>query len=139
MKIAEKYRLLINNPILKEEKTIFFVWILTGIAFAVAKLLIGKYNNYKIFEWVYRHATNGLTLYGDYPEYYDSNHYGIIFSLIIAPFSILPEWLGMPLWVIANTIFLFYAIRLLPATKHQKIYLLVLIYRINDCARCAAV
>ena len=55
--------------------------------FAIVKLLIGKYNNYKIFEGVYWHAIEGLTLYGDhYPEYYDSNHYGILFSLIIAPF-----------------------------------------------------
>ncbi len=90
--------------------------------FAIVKLLIGKYNNYKIFEGVYWHAIEGLTLYGDhYPEYYDSNHYGILFSLIIAPFALLPEWLGIILWIAGNTALLFYAISRLPLSSTQKI------------------
>lgn len=89
--------------------------------FAIVKLLIGKYNNYKIFEGVYWHAIEGLTLYGDhYPEYYDSNHYGVLFSLIIAPFALLPEWLGMILWIAGNTALLFYAISRLPLSSTQK-------------------
>ena len=95
---------------------------LTGVIFAIVKLLIGKYNNYKIFEGVYWHAIEGLTLYGDhYPEYYDSNHYGILFSLIIAPFALLPERLGIILWIAGNTALLFYAISRLPLSSTQKI------------------
>lgn len=66
--------------------------------------------------------SRGLTLYGDhYPEYYDSNHYGILFSLIIAPFALLPEWLGIILWIAGNTALLFYAISRLPLSSTQKI------------------
>ncbi|WP_455640810.1 glycosyltransferase family 87 protein [Parabacteroides sp.] len=112
-----------NHKFFRKEKTVFFFWIITGIAYAVIKILIGKYNNYKIFKYVFPHAVDGLTLYGDHPEYYDSNHYGIVFSLIIAPFSILPDWLGMILWITANTLFLFYAIKQLPLTYNQKIFI----------------
>lgn len=123
MNITSRFKAFIANPALKEEKTILFVWILTGAIFAVVKLLIGKYNNYKIFEWVSRHTIDNLPLYEIYPEYYDYNHYGIVFSLIIAPFSVLPEWLGMILWIAANTIFLFYAIKQLPFTQNQKAFI----------------
>lgn len=122
MNLKDKYTALINNPALKKESTLFWLWTISGIVYAIAKVLIGKYNNYKIFKYVFPHAVDGVTLYGDYPEYYDSNHYGIIFSLIIAPFSILPDWLGMILWITANTVFLFYAINQLPLTYKQKIF-----------------
>lgn len=112
-----------NHKFFKKEKTVFFFWMVTGIVYAAIKMLIGKYNNYKIFKYVFPHAVDGVTLYGEYPEYYDSNHYGIIFSLIIAPFSILPDWLGMILWITANTLFLFYAIKQLPLTDKQKIFI----------------
>ena len=73
----------------------------SGLIYAIVKLLIGKYNNYKIFENVFPHVINGLHLYVEYPtEYYDVNHYGPIFALVIAPFSILPEWLGMIFWIL---------------------------------------
>lgn len=111
----------IDNPILKKEKTILIVWIATGFIYALVKLLIGKYNNYKVFENVYWHAIDGVSLYGRYPEYYDSNYYGIIFSVIIAPFAMLPDWLGIIFWVVANTLFLFYAIRQLPLSHTQKV------------------
>ena len=99
-----RLKTLATHPVWREPRTVFGVWMLTGVIFAIVKLLIGKYNNYKIFEGVYWHAIEGLTLYGDhYPEYYDSNHYGVLFSLIIAPFALLPEWLGMILWIAGNT------------------------------------
>ena len=77
-----RLKTLATHPVWREPRTVFGVWMLTGVIFAIVKLLIGKYNNYKIFEGVYWHAIEGLTLYGDhYPEYYDSNHYGILFTL----------------------------------------------------------
>lgn len=114
----------LKNPRLQEPRTTCLVWLLTGAVFALIKFAIGKFNNYKIFEWVYWHARQGSTLYGDYPALYnDSNHYGIIFSLVIAPFAWLPEWLGLVLWVVANTALLYYAIRQLPLTEGQKAFI----------------
>lgn len=119
-----KFLAFLKNPRLQAPRTICLIWLLTGAVFALIKFAIGKFNNYKIFEWVYWHAREGLTLYGDYPaQYNDSNHYGIIFSAIIAPFAWLPEWLGLVLWVVANTALLYYAIRQLPLTQVQKAFI----------------
>lgn len=64
----------------------------------------------------------GNLFYVEYPEqYYDVNLYGLLFAVVMAPFSILPEWLGLSLWVLANTFFLYYAISQLPITHNQKI------------------
>lgn len=114
----------LQSPLLRQPRTTCLAWLLTGVVFALVKFGIGKFNNYKIFEWVYWHAREGLTLYGDYPgQYYDSNHYGIIFSFIIAPFAWMPQWLGLVLWVVANTALLYYAIRQLPLTALQKAFI----------------
>lgn len=110
-----------QRPFFHKEQTVFGAWMLSGLLYAIIKLSIGKYNNYKIFSAVFTHAINGLPLYAEYPaEYFDLNYYGPLFALIIAPFSILPVWVGLPLWVLANTAFLFYAILRLPLTQPQK-------------------
>mgnify|MGYP002291147565 FL=1 len=111
-----------QKTVFHRERTVFWIWMSSGLIYAIVKLLIGKYNNYKIFENVFPHVINGLPLYVEYPtEYYDVNHYGPIFALVIAPFSILPEWLGMIFWILMNTYFLFYAIRQLPFNESQRI------------------
>ncbi len=61
-----RLKTLATHPVWREPRTVFGVWMLTGVIFAIVKLLIGKYNNYKIFEGVYWHAIEGLTLYGDH-------------------------------------------------------------------------
>lgn len=123
MKVLEKCKSFVNLPLWKEEKTLWWLWISTGIIYALIKFFIGKYNNYKIFKYVFPHAVDGVILYGDYPEYYDSNHYGILFSALIAPFSVLPDWLGMILWITVNTAFLFYAIKQLPLSTPHKVFI----------------
>ncbi len=71
-----------------------------------------------------------MSLYTQYPdEYGDVNHYGILFSLIIAPFAMLPDWLGIVFWVVANTVLLYFAIRQLPLNHIQK----VIIYWFSYC------
>lgn len=123
MNLSEKFKSFVNKPLWKEEKTLWWLWIAAAVVYALIKFFIGKYNNYKIFKYVFPHAVDGVSLYGDYPEYYDSNHYGILFSALIAPFSVLPDWLGLILWVAANTAFLFYAIKQLPLSTPQKVFI----------------
>lgn len=122
--VKDKLMQFISSPKLREYKTILLLWSLTGVVYGLVKFFIGKYNNYKIFKGVYWHTIDNLSLYQEYPlSYYDKNHYGIIFSVIIAPFAVLPDWLGIVLWIVANTIFLFYALKQLPLTKPQKIFI----------------
>lgn len=79
------------------------------------------YNNFLIFKQVFWHTIDQKNLYLAYPnEYLDKNHYGPFFSLIIAPFAILPVPVGVFLWIMANIAILFFAIHQLPLSTWSK-------------------
>ena len=60
-------------------------------------------NNYLIFKYVFWHTIQGKSLYALSPaEFEDCNHYGPVFSLIIAPFAVLPDFIGMLLWLLIS-------------------------------------
>ncbi|WP_395059833.1 glycosyltransferase family 87 protein [Flavobacterium sp.] len=102
------------------KKYIITIWLVITIISAVKQFLIGNYNNYKIFKGVYFHTINKLPLYTEYPsEYFDHNHYGPVFSLIIAPFAVLPDYIGMVLWGVFNAVILVWAITQLPLKQIQ--------------------
>lgn len=79
-----------------------------------------SYNNYLIFKYVYWHSTDLQNLYNNYPEYQDSNHYGPVFSVFIAPFALLPDGLGTILWNIANVCILLWGIYSLPVSLNKR-------------------
>jgi Glycosyltransferase family 87 len=109
--------------------TISIGWFLLTFLTALSEIVRGPkgYNNYQIFKQVFFHTIEQTNLYTEYAtEYFDTNHYGIIFSIIIAPFAILPNWLGCLLWCMANAAILWYAIMQLPiALKHRYIILAI--------------
>jgi len=79
-----------------------------------------SYNNYLIFKYVYWHTIDLQNLYDHYREYADSNHYGPVFSVFIAPFALLPDGLGMILWNIVNVSVLLWGIYSLPISKTKR-------------------
>jgi len=90
----------------------------------------GEINNFLIYRGVYEHTIQQSNLYISYPsEYADSNHYGPLFSLLIAPFTWLPVYIGCLLWCLANAWVLFYAIKRLnlPATQFYTVLLIACI------------
>lgn len=94
---------------------ILAVFILLPVVTTLRQYHTGTHhNNYLIFIYTYFHAVDHLSLYSSYPEYYDVNHYGPLFTVFIAPFAVLPEFIGMFLWELFNVICLFYAIQTLP-------------------------
>lgn len=104
-----------------------FLWFALAVATIVQYVIIkGTFNNYLIFEGVFHHAIKQVSLYAQYPlEYLDKNHYGILFSFLIAPFAILPQKIGVSIWILTNTAFLFWAITQLPLKKTYKIGILL--------------
>jgi len=107
----------------EDSRYIFGVYVLVAVFSAISKFLGGKYNNYLIFKNVFTNTVLQQNLYGYYPEIHsDSNHYGILFSIIIAPFAVLPDWLGMILWNIANVFIFIYAIKQLPIPEKMKAF-----------------
>ena len=86
-----------------------------------------RYNNYKIFRQVFYHIVNRQNLYNYYPtEYFDSNHYGPIFFFLIAPFAVLPDYLGSPLWNLANALFLYWVLNQLPLPRRDRMRIILL-------------
>jgi hypothetical protein len=116
--LKDKFLKFISNP-----RYIFGIYLLVSALSAVAKYLGGplKYNNYLIFKNVFNNTVAQKNIYLLYPDFhFDSNHYGIFFSILIAPFAILPDWLGMILWNIANTLIFLFAIHKLPFSTAKK-------------------
>ena len=84
-------------------------------------------NNYLVFRYSWYHAKANLNLYASYPnEYGDFYYYGPLFSLLVAPFAIPPESIGLLLWETANAIILLVAVNMLPFTNRLKTILLLL-------------
>ena len=110
--------------VLMDRKLLLAVWILLAFFTAGKQMYINSYNNYLIFKYTFVHALNHVNLYLPASEYFDVNHYGPFFSLLIAPFAIMPDWLGMLTWQLANIFFLFWAITKLPITENQKVLIL---------------
>jgi hypothetical protein len=99
------------------------LWFVLAMVAALAEISRGlsAINNYEIFTGVFHHTIKQQQLYIPYPaEYIDTNHYGPLFSILIAPFAWLPYQAGCFLWCVANAWVLFYAIRQLPLTTQQQ-------------------
>ena len=115
--MKEKFLKILVNP-----KYIFGVYLIIAVVTAVSKYLRGNsINNYLIFKNVFFNTLNERNLYLQYPDLYqDSNHYGIFFSILIAPFALMPDWMGICLWNVANTAIFLYAIYKLPFSDPKK-------------------
>ena len=93
----------------------YIVWFAFALIAVLAEFFHHSFNNYLIFKNVFWHVIHQKNLYLAYPaEYEDHNYYGPVFSFIIAPFAVLPNFLGVIFWVMANATLLFVAIRQLP-------------------------
>jgi hypothetical protein len=121
--MIDRCKAFFSRPFWSDHRTLLALWLLLPIIGGLVK--INKCNNFLIFRYVFWHAWNGTSLYAPYPEeYHDVNHYGPFFSVVVAPFAVLPQYLGVLLWVIALSMFLYVAIRKSQLTKYQQIFIL---------------
>ena len=121
MKLITQVRHFFQRPFFSNPRTLLGLWLLLALAATLAK--IAKHNNnFLIFRGVFWHTLQQTSLYAEYPaEYFDTNFYGPFFSLVIAPFAVVPEWLGLWMWLTALSLFLFAAIRQLPVRQGIQI------------------
>lgn len=101
------------------------LWLCLGVVSALCKM--HSHNNYDIFRYVFLHTIEKSSLYAQSTDggYWDTNHYGPFFSLIITPFALCPVWLGLTLWCTALSIFLYVAIRQMEFTRGQQTFLIL--------------
>ncbi len=96
------------------------LWFAAAFIIPIVQYAKNSYNNYSIFKGAFYHLIGGQPLYASYPEYWDTNHYGPLFGILIAPFALLPDLPGMVLWSLFNTGVLYAAVQALPIQPRQK-------------------
>ncbi|MGQ3133616.1 MAG: glycosyltransferase family 87 protein [Flavobacteriales bacterium] len=114
---------------------IFAAVALLSILISVQKLLLPKelffgelhtaYNNYLIFKQSFTHLLTESPLYTYYPaEYGDLYKYSPTFALLMAPFSVLPDWAGLILWNLLNSLSLLYILyKLLEKNRYSFLFI----------------
>lgn len=122
--MKEKIQRILALPLWRDYRFLLGLWLLLAVIAAVMKL--HSHNNFLIFRGVFWHAWEQLSLFAEYPaEYFDMNHYGPLFSLVIAPFAVVPDWLGLLLWCVGLSLFLYLAVRRSLLTDYQQVFVLL--------------
>lgn len=121
MKQLQRFNQFLQKPFFSDYRTLLGLWILLPLIVSLLKL--SKHNNFLIFRYVFWHTIEQVPLYIPYPEYWDTNHYGPFFSLVVAPFALVPDKLGVTLWTVALSLSLYYAVRRLPLLQKQLIFI----------------
>ena len=117
--MKQKLILFVSQP-----KYIYWIYMLVALVVTLQKFSRDSINNYKIFKYVFYNFRDGKNIYDLYPGLFDDcNHYGPFFSLIIAPFALLPDGFGCVLWNLTNTAFLIFAINKLNFSERKKAWL----------------
>lgn len=115
---------LVQNPII-----LCILWFGMAMRGCWKSWLEGFSNNYIIFSQSFYHALEQTPLYIEYPkEYFDLFLYGIPFTLLIAPFSILPPMVGSALWCFFNAYLLYIAVKKLGFEKWKFALIIWLSY-----------
>lgn len=122
--ITTKAKAFFAKPIFHDRRTILWLWLALSVIAAVLKYNRTD-NNFRIFRGVFWHTLQGTSLYGEYPlEYYDVNHYGPFFSLVVAPFALMPIPAGLIFWCIALSLTLYFAVTRSTFSSWQQMFVL---------------
>lgn len=119
-KVKDYLRSFINLFYTKKQP-VYIIWFIAFICAAIKIFVKGGANNYLIFKYVYFHAIDEVNLYiRDASLYGDCNHYGPLFSLVIAPFLIFPDIVGVILFCGVMAMTMAIAINYLPVDWKSK-------------------
>jgi hypothetical protein len=85
------------------------------------------YNNYVIFKDSFYHLLRGQDIYRYFPaDHWDLYKYSPTFSVLFSGMAVLPDYLGLPVWLLLNSFVLFAGIILLPGLSDTKKALILL-------------
>ncbi|MCF0202321.1 MAG: DUF2029 domain-containing protein [Bacteroidaceae bacterium] len=120
--VLNRIKNILDKTFAPDNRLIVVVWMILPVIAGLTKL---NNNNFKMYRQVFWHVWNETSLFCQYPEeYFDVNHYGPFFALLIAPFAVVPMWVGIVFWNLAMTVCLYFAIRRLPMAERLKVFLL---------------
>ncbi len=124
LRLCAKVQTFFRKPFFTQPRTLFGLWTFLAVIAGITKMAPHRHNNFLIFRGVFWHTLQKLSLYDFYPkEYNDHNHYGPIFSLVIAPFAVVPDALGLLGWLVVLALGMYYAVRRLPLEEGRQIFL----------------
>ena len=124
LRLCAKLQAFFHKPFFSNPRTLFGLWMLLAVVAGLTKIAPHRHNNFLIFRGVFWHTIQKLSLYDFYPtEYNDHNHYGPIFSLVIAPFAVVPDAIGLLAWLVVLALGMYYAVRRLPLEEGRQIFL----------------
>ena len=124
LRLCAKVQTFFRKPFFAQPRTLFGLWTFLAVIAGITKIAPHRHNNFLIFRGVFWHTLQKLSLYDFYPkEYNDHNHYGPIFSLVIAPFAVVPDALGLLGWLVVLALGMYYAVRRLPLEEGRQIFL----------------
>lgn len=124
LRLCTKLQAFFHKPFFSNPRTLFGLWTLLAVVAGLTKIAPHRHNNFLIFRGVFWHTIQKLSLYDFYPtEYNDHNHYGPIFSLVIAPFAVVPDAIGLLGWLVVLALSMYYAVRRLPLEEGRQIFL----------------
>ena len=124
LRLCAKVQTFFRKPFFAQPRTLFGLWTFLAVIAGITKIAPHRHNNFLIFRGVFWHTLQKFSLYDFYPkEYNDHNHYGPIFSLVIAPFAVVPDALGLLGWLVVLALGMYYAVRRLPLEEGRQIFL----------------
>ncbi len=113
----------------KQVSFITLVWFLLSAITVFSEVCRGpsSINNFLVYKGVYEHLISNKNLYLAYPaEYFDLNHYGPVYGLLIAPFALMPLFVGCFFWGMLNATFLYFAIIKLKLNPKETLVVLLI-------------
>lgn len=131
-------------------KNLFWVYLLSTVIASILMYvhpmrmqdnhMYAYYNNYLIFKQTFIHLINyddlyELNRYKHIDYWYWDYKYSPTFAVYMIFFAYLPDWLGMIIWNVLNSMVLFYSIKLLPQlTERTKAFILLFVLLENITA-----
>ena len=102
-------------------KVLAVIYLLSSFIFFIPNLIERSYNNYLIFSSAFSILKNHDNLYALHPEYaWDYFRYTPTFAVLMAPFSFLPDYIGVCLWNALNAMVLFFGVKSVFKDEEQK-------------------
>ncbi len=121
--ILSKCKALLEKPFFHDTRTVMWLWMILAVVGALTKM--GRCNNFVIFRQSFWHAWDGRPLYVPYPEeYFDIFYYGPVFPVLVMPFAVTPQTVGLVMWTVALTLFLYLSVRHSQFTQRQQLFIL---------------
>ena len=122
--MTNQFKTTFSHPFFKSEYTLAIVWGAIAL-FSIYKIIHAGHPDwdYYIFTHSFDHAWANMPLYPLYEEDTDYFLYGPTFASLIAPFALLPDWVGMVIWELLITFFLFFTIKCSWLTQYQKVFI----------------